>query len=386
MPLTENVDVSDNIVVNFGEQCEHSQNFTITITNTGKRSIKVKKISSSLDFVAVLNFNESNSAIKAGTQNSYLFEAAYKQQIPSDLNEGKIRFTFKDHTHVTRSIKIVHDNNEERIEQLPQAADTKNDDTNPTTTTASLTPGILNLQGFIKKDYENWLQKFDKVDCKWNAIDVTDNLQIGFDHFYCSQLCEIVIRNNTWKSICLDSIDLDDSMVTVCEDFDGKPINIGPRDDLILHLKAVFDSKKMIGQTQIGFWFGNIYLRRTITIKYRLRGSAIPKDDYDIPEDLKHLLESRYRISHAQYMDELDKWVPSPTVDYGKHFHNLLHLEEAGLREELKRTYLQKEAFFGDQEYTMENEKTIRTKYSPGIYDLQINDLFELRPSLQPGK
>lgn len=388
MPLTNHVDVTENLVVNFGKRCKNAQNFTVTIANTGKRKIKVKKISSSLDFVGVLNFNESNSVIKAGTDISYLFEAAYEQQRSSDLNEGKIRFTFKDHSHVTRSIKIVHERETfENENMLPKIADTKKDDENPTKSN-SLThsPGIINLQGFIREDYDHWLQKFNGNEWKRNAIDITDDLRIQFDHFRSSQLCEILIRNNKWGKICLDEIELNDSMVTMCEDFNDKPIIIEPRGDLKLHFKAVFDSKKLAGHTQIGFRFGKICLRRTITIQYRLRGSAIPKSDYDIPEALNDLIESRYRISTSEYMDALDNWIPSPHIDYAKHFHNLLFLEECGLRKEIKRNYLQKEAFFGDQEYFLEDKNTVRKKYNPGIYDLQINDLFEIRPSLQPGK
>lgn len=381
MPLTDNVDVSDNIVVNFGEHCENAQNFLIKIANTGKRSIKVKKISSSLDFVCVLNFNELNSVIKAGTQINYSFAAKYEQHKSNDLNNGKIRFTFKDHSHVTRSFRIVHEKVENENE-LPIVADTRK---KVSTEMASLTPGIINLQGYIKNDYDNWMQKYDGIEWKWNAIDITDDLRIEFDHFNCSPLCEIRIRNNTWKRICLDSIKLDESVVTMCEDFNGKTIAIGPRDDLKLHFKAIFDSKKLTGQTKICFRFGKICLRRTIKIQYRLHGSAIPKSDYDIPEALNQLIESRYRISRSEYMDALDNWVPSLDIDYAKHFHNLLYLEECGLRQEIKRNYLQREAFFGDQEYALEDGSTVRKKYGPGIYDLQINDLFEIRPSLQPG-
>lgn len=282
MPITENVEVTDNLIVNFGERCKTAQIFSVTIANTGKRRIKVKKISSSLDFVNVLNFNESNSDIKAGSQLSYLFEAAYKQQQSSDLNEGKIRFTFANHSHVTRSIKVVH----ETCENMPpKIVDLKKDDENPTkvaaaAAVATLTPGIINLQGFIKTDYDNWQKKLDG---NWNrkAIEITDDLHIEFDHFHCSQLCEILIRNNAWKKLCLDSIEIDESKITLCESFIDKQMAIEPRDDLKLHFKAVFDSKKFADRTQIGFCFGKIRLRRTIaiqvcTIRYSTQYTTAP--------------------------------------------------------------------------------------------------------------
>lgn len=55
------------------------------------------------------------------------------------------------------------------------------------------------------------------------------------------------------------------------------------------------------------------------------------------------------------------------------------------MRREIKLTYYQKQAFFGDQDYIVENGKQRREKYGRGIYDLEINDLFETRPSLKVG-
>lgn len=382
MPLTEDVDVTDNLVVNFSSSCEDAQNFTVIIANRGKRSISVKKVISSLDFVAALNFNELNSVIKANAQIEYLFEAKYEQPKSSDLVEGKIRFTFSNHTHVTRAIKILHGSMESKSE-LPKISSTQNDDKNQTK--ASLTPGVINLQGFIKSDYDNWLNKFD--DKHPLAIQITDDLQIEFDHFQTSKLCEVLIRNNTWNILCLNAIEMDKSKIAICEKLDFKSLTIDPRGDLKLHFKAKFDAKKLNGQTQIGFCFGELCVRRTIYIQYRKRGSALPRDEYGIPDALNQLIASRNRISRSEYLDALDTWIPAPNVNYAKHFHNLLYLEECGLRREIKRNYSQTEAFFGDQEYLVEDGgKTIRRKYERGIYDLKIEDLFEIRPSLQPGK
>lgn len=380
MPLTEDVDVTDNLVVHFGSQCEAVQTFTVIIANRGKQSITVQKISSSLDFIGVVNFNESNSVITANEQISYLFEAKNEQPRSSDLNEAKIRFTFKGHTHVTRRMKIIYETDGE-MSVPPQIADTKKDESG--STNASLSPGIINLQGFIKRDFDNWSSELDSNNLY--AIEITDDLRIEFDLFHSSQLCEVLIRNNTWKSFCLDAIEMDEALLTMCGGFNGKPMTIGPRGDLKLYFNAIFDSKKIARQTQICFRLGQICLRRTVAIQYRSSGSAIPKNEYDIPAALNDLVASQYSISRSEYNDALDQWVPSPDVDYAKHFHNLLYLEECGLRETIKRNYLQKEAFFGDQEYFMEDGKTIRKKYEPGIYDLQIKDLFEIRPSLQLG-
>lgn len=377
MPLTEDVDVTDNLVVHFSSRCEEAQKFSVIIANRGKRSISVKKIRSSLDFVSVLNFNELNSVIKANTQIGYLFETKYEQQRTSDLIEGKIRFTFSNHTHVTRAIRIVHESSETNS-MLPKISNTQNDDNNQTT--ASLTPGIINLQEFIKSDYDNRLNQHGDA----LAIEITDDLHIEFDHFQSSQRCEVLIRNNTWKKLCLNSIEMDKSKIAVCEEF-GKSMTIGPRGDLKLHFEAIFNAKKFTAQTQIGFWFGKTCLRRTVSIQYRQRGPVMPKNEYFIPDKLNDLITSRNRISRSEYFDALDTWIPSPNANYAAHFHNLLYLEECGLRKEIKRNYSQKEAFFGDQEYSMENGKTIRRKYERGIYDIEIPDLFEIRPSLQPG-
>lgn len=377
MPITNDIDVTDNLIVNFGKRRDNVI-FSVEIVNTGKRSAKIKKISSSLDCVSVLNFNESNSVIKAGNQMSYLFEAAYRQQQQSsvDQSEGKIRFTFRDRTHITRSIKIMNEPNERKT------ADSKPTEQTVQPQKSALTPGLINLQGFIKKNFSDWLKELDGMAPA--PIDISDGLLIEFDHFHCSKVCVIQIRNNTWQQWCLTSIGMDQSKITMCDDIDGQ-LFIGPRRDLQLHFKAKFFHDKPADKTQIAFWFGKKCIRRTIKIQYGVRGPIIPKANYEIPAALNDLIVSRYRISRSQYLDALDDWVPPVHVDYAKHFHNLLYLEECGLREEFKTKYLQKEAFFGDQKYFMENGNTIREKYASGIYDLKIKDLFEIRPSLQMG-
>lgn len=389
MPIAIDIEVTDNLTVKFGKRRENVI-FPVDIVNAGTRNAKIKKISSSLEFVRVLDFNESNSVIKAGNQLSYLFEAVYgqqqHQQINADQNEGKIRFTFKDHTHITRSIKVVNETIEQKVmdKKLNEsAAKTITPTPTRTPTNSEFTPGITNLKGFIKNDFENWCKKLDRSPA--NSIDINDNLLIEFDHFYSSKLCTIQIRNNTWKQLRLKSIEMDESKITMCEPIDrDKPMIIRPRSDLKLHFEAKFFQNKFSSKTQICFCFEKLSIRRTIKIHYIVRGPAIPKLSYDVPHELSDLITSRYR-SRSQYMDALDNWVPTVQSEYATHFHHLLYLEECGLRQEIKRNYLQKEAFFGDQDYFKENGNTIRKKYAPGIYDLKINDLFEIRPSLQPG-
>lgn len=307
MPITRNIDVTDNLIVNF---CNRSKKktFTVTIVNTGKRSVRIKRIHSSLDFVSALNFNELNSVIKAGNQERYLFEAAYEQQGSSDLNEGKIRFTFKDHTHVTRAIKIVDETHENENKARKNAA--KNTQ-NPTK--APLTPGIINLRGIIKADYDNsFKEQINRL------IDVTDALHIKFDHLRSSQPCTIFFRNNSWKTICLQSIEMDKTKIALCHGFNDQPMTIGPRDHLKLDFQAHFVFNKLCEHTQIDFHFEKFQVRRTIQIQYQMRGSAIPKTEYDIPIELNELFETQYRISRSEYLDALDKWVPSPNVNYKK--------------------------------------------------------------------
>lgn len=315
----------------------------------------------------------------------YLFEAAYEHRKLDDVNEGKIRFTFHDHTHITRTVKIVNEKCDDKKAPPNVVNDKKNTtfrlDGKKIPPKTELTPGILNLQGFIKTDYENWMKKSNGIVLL--PIDVTDDLNIEFDHVHRSELCEVFIRNNTWQRICLESVEMDKSTITMCEE--DLPMTIEPRDDLKLHFKAHFRSNKVAQQSRILFRFGRIIVRRTINIQYQARGSMMSKMSYDIPDELNATIASRYRISRSEYKDALDKWVPPSNTEYANHFHNLLFMEECGLRADIKRKYLQREAYFGDQEYLLENGKTIRKKYDLGVYDLAITDLFEIRPSLQLG-
>lgn len=129
----------------------------------------------------------------------------------------------------------------------------------------------------------------------------------------------------------------------------------------------------------------NPAIHRTIKNKYHLKRPVIRKNLYNAPQELIDLIASENKSPRSVILDTLDRRIPSVDVDYTKHFHELFYLEEISLRKEIKDKYNQKEAYFSDIETVYENGKVIKRKYAIGIYDLEVRDLFETRPSLQIG-
>lgn len=202
------------------------------------------------------------------------------------------------------------------------------------------------------------------------------------------KMAEIMVVNNSEKCLLLKSVDIDLKTVTL-DNYDSNRIDIDiqPKSELWLRLCATHVFDKRFDQAKINFNFGKQSLQRTVDIAYyRPKGRVIEKSKYDLPEVLYELLFTQYGISRSKLFDSLDLYVPSVTEHYADHFHNLLYMEEIALCKEFHDKYNQTKAFFGDQAYRNEDRRTVRKKYRKGVYDLQMTEVFEKRPSLQACK
>lgn len=348
MPLNSDIQICDNLVVNLSESDEN-QTFTVALANKRSVVLKVKRVYTSLDCVKVINFNEKNAIIPANQGFSFIFEVQSKAA--SEIESFKIRFSFKNSGHITRSVQIAKWN--QNIENK------------------------LNFDKSITKESK----------CIKQPIELDDNLVIEFDQSQRNKVCKVIARSFTSKKFRLNFINIVKPIVKLCAPVgNGKRLSVPPKGELELLFEATFVPNKISDTTKIYFAFDSMTIWRTLKIVYQTKGPAIQKDEYDTPNELVALIEIETTKLRPKVVNALDEWVPSVDENYAKHFHNLYYLEEIGMRKEIKTTYNQKEAYFGDIETMYEDGKIIRRKYEHGIYDLEIKHLYEVRPSLKIGK
>lgn len=342
MPITKNVDATDDLIVVF-DDLHKIQTFEITILNGCDDKQGIKKIGIGLPFVRVVNFDQDDAIIESGNEKTYLFETEFVPTL--NPNEGKIRFTFADRTHITRTVRTVY----KPLTNMFKITDAMKDD------------------GWIKEFHEKYP----------SDIEITDDLNIEFDQPDGIQFLDVSIKNHTRTNYHLKSVTTSQETVKWCRNQTDGGLRIRPKSELELHFQADYVPNKAFSVVQLTFDFRpSVRISRTLRIIYQKR-LLIQRNTYDIPIDLQELIFSERRISRSKLLDSLDTWAARDysDQDYGRHFHNLLYLDEIGLSKEMKEKYYECKGHFGD-----------RPQYEHGEYDLVVNDLFETRPSLQLGK
>lgn len=414
MPLASDIDVTDNIILNFDKPNEKKL-FKVTVSNKGKSIVKVSQIRSYCSSVAVVNFDKKHAVIEPDGQMDYLLES---ELVANETTEEKLRFTFNSRNTVTRTIKLVKYENDTVSEDESKSVKNEEEekkvkkDESMTFVTVNIEKdhqvdaneqvknGINNkLKNIENKVPENGLlhidlpkedvcmKEFRKELC---AIDINDNLFIRFDRDQCDKSCEIFIRNNTWHPFHLQTIHIDTPTITVrggkCKAF------IEPRGEFWLVLDAEYVPDRFFASAKVSFYFENVtIIRRTIGIQYRERGRVIQKDVYDAPIDLVHMIFSGKQMPKSEILSYLDGWIPSMKENYAEYFHRLLYLEEVGLRKEMEDVYnaryRKSKSYFGVKDRFKKDGHEIRQNYAHGLYDLQVNELCDdTRPLLQVGE
>lgn len=343
MPISKCIEATDDLFVTLNEP-HKNQTFAITLVNTGTRNVRCKKISIDLPFIKVVNYDQDNAVIKIGDEKQFLFETEYVLE----QSDAKIRFSFSNSTQLTRSVRIVPNDFEKMIKLT------------------DLAPNDEWIDGFLRKYPQ--------------ALDITDDINVEFEPNQSSASFEISIRNNTRKAMTLGSIDVD--LVTVkCQNQNA--ITINPNQEVKLNFTVDYVPERFKDKARIHFFFGRrLSMNRTVAITYRQKRLNMQRSLYDVPLDLENLMHSERKISRSQLLDSLDNVVCKDFTppEYGPHFHGLLHLEDICLSKEVKDLYNQNKVYFCDRDC-----KT-RKRYEQGVYDMNVNELFETRPSLQLGK
>lgn len=369
MSLSPEIDATDGLIVNF-DKPQLVKEFKITLTNKGKSRVRLKRIAIYSDCIKVLNFYEEHGTIESGGQKDYFFATEYASKDP---NEGKVRFSFNNRSSVTRTIKIVRTETSRREESAK--SNNQNENEQP------------KVSGVLYVDMqEPWLLEFRRQ--YPIPIEITDNLSIDFGRSEDIKFCEVKIRNNTWEKVHLEFLEISLSSVK-CNDFEKTSIE--PRGDVTLKFTVKYSSDRFGSIALIRFGFSRYgILRRSLRITYRkYSDQPIERNKYNVPEDLASLIFSESTMpskERSEFLDKLDNWIPTIDQDYASHFHALLYVEEIGLLKEFKEKYFQNRAYFSGMEYYFDDKgQTLRREYDKGIYDLKVNDLFEIRPSLRLG-
>ncbi|XP_031617415.1 probable RNA helicase armi [Contarinia nasturtii] len=227
---------------------------------------------------------------------------------------------------------------------------------------------------------ESWIAEFYQQ--LSSGIHVSDNLFIEFDRTQSDKSCLIFVQNHTSQHQRLMSVHIDLPTVKLREEL---PIQIESKSDIILNVDAAYIPNKFCSVAKVSFNFENSKIvRRSIRITYRQKGPVIPRSDYDAPIEFIELM-SDHQMHHDQLVAILDCQISTMHDNYAHFFHSLLYLEEVGQLQDFKNKYSQTRAVFNDTDRRRENGRDIRTKYPRGIYDLQVSELFETRPSLKIG-
>lgn len=440
MPLALDIEATDNIIVNF-DQSNEKKLFKITLVNKGKEPIKLKQIHIYSESVAVVGFDEKHAVIESGGQFQYLFEA---EKPAHDSIEGRIRFSFHNRLHLTRSFKLIINeiksvnsmecsakNASESIDKTQKQKSIKKDETktdqkgevkveeeikNTEINTTADKNRKIEINNNVQNKPENKIQSVNqKLDVpkvenglipvvvsenSWikefrtlhrPIFEITDKLVIKFDRDQCDKSCEVVIRNNACNPIYLEDICIaQPTLLTVRGGKVACKSTIQPNDEIVIVLDAVYLANRRAAIVKVDFkcnlTHSSTTVRRSVMINYRKRGAVIQKQFYERPIELieicylkKHCDDGTYKqLSKTEAVDLLDAIIPPMNENYAEYFHILLHLEDIGLDRELK-FYNQSNACFGD------TDSAIRQKYPHGMYDLSVNELFEVRPALQVG-
>lgn len=221
---------------------------------------------------------------------------------------------------------------------------------------------------------QNWANNQER---KSKIIQVTDKVTVEFGPTDEYASFTLVVTNHGDRNIAIDKVESDSKMITLQNDkIAGLRIKSGGEFDLVFDVKRTANRIRTTAKVYIDFYC--CVIARSIQIIYkpnvyvRKNANAIRQNYYDAPKELIGIIGSK--IPDDKRMDLLNEWIP-PTKqlnfdNYANYFHGLLFLEELGMLKRLK-IYTRCDIYF----------KKVNDKYQ-----MELEDLFETRPSLKVGK
>lgn len=225
-------------------------------------------------------------------------------------------------------------------------------------------------------ELEFWENSF--LQRKKSCVTVTEHIEVFFKPDNEFTTFKLSVTNDGMQEVEIEEVKISSDNISIQNKNDiDWIICSGGRLNLIFNVKRE-KTNKVQTLEQIQLCFFNFSVHRTILIVYkpnvyiRKNATHIRREYYDLPDDLLEIIGSnKTEIERVEALNEVI--LPYNQLNfknYAEYFHNLLYLEEIGLLWSF-RIYQRRRAYF----------TKIRNKY-----ELQMDDLFETRPSLKIGK
>lgn len=222
----------------------------------------------------------------------------------------------------------------------------------------------------------DWAKHFEHRQVSTSrAVEVTDGIEVEFGDTNHTESFTLVISNGGHETIEVTKVHIRNGSPLIFCNREQESVKIRQNREYTLY----FDVQRQYNQSdsmeliRIHLDIGTII--RSIKIIFD-RDAFISKQNrlrsYDIPKVFQEIIDSI--DNYEDCMLALDGLMPKAEDlnfhNYGDHFHGLLYLEQIGMERGMQ-VYNQREAYF--------------QKFKGG-YKIFIEDLFEIRPSLNIGE
>lgn len=213
------------------------------------------------------------------------------------------------------------------------------------------------------------------------SILVTDNIVVKFEGTKRIAPFKLVIFNDSDRCIEIENIDSDLETV-LARNNDVNGVRIRPDRDFTINFSAVRHYDEMNTTARIRIFFKDaITVTRFIQIIYnecafiRKHAHEIQRKKYPIPKELFDIMDSINSYQDRMVaLDALDALIPSTNQlhidNYSEYFHGLLYLEQLCI----------------ERNFRIYHRDSIMFQQSRNRYAIEIEGLFETRPSLGIGK
>lgn len=213
-----------------------------------------------------------------------------------------------------------------------------------------------------------------------STIQVTDNVVVTFSGGKKSESFKLVILNDGNQNIEIEDVKVDLKIIVPRnDDFNG--IIIRPCREFSLIFDILRHYNEIDTTARVRIFFTSCTVTRWIKIIYnegafiRRQAHDIQRKKYPIPREFFDIMDSVQSYNERMHaLDALDALIPV-TEDlnfnnYSDYFHGLLYLEQMGM----------------ERNFRIYNRQEVFLRHYKNNYEMNVDDLFETRPSLRVGK
>lgn len=214
-----------------------------------------------------------------------------------------------------------------------------------------------------------------------SSILVTDNIVVRFEGAKRIAPFKLVISNDSDRCIRIEKVNSDLETV-VAHNNDVNGIQIRPERDFSLNFSAVRHYDEINTTARIRIFFKDaVTVTRKIQIIYdkcafiRKHAHEIQRQKYPIPREFFDIMDSINSYQDRMTaLDALDALIPSTNQlhidNYSDYFHGLLYLEQLCI----------------ERNFRIYQRDSVMFQQTRNRYAIEMEGLFEIRPSLSIGK